>query len=272
MDTAVENVGQFTEVDHATESSWFIRFMDMANAVPEYAAIRECLARSLGDLHGRRVLDVGCGTGDDAREVARLVGDSGRVVGTDLSEAMISEARRRSELADPLPVTFDVEDMCHLSFPDGAFDGTRAKLVRQHCADLDRADDELMRVTRPGGRIAVFDYDFETLAVDHPDRAATRKIVHSWVDGHQYGWNGRQLVRRFAARGLKEPELTPYTVLLPFEFFRSSMEGRLAQDQESGNLGLTADELAAWWQPLRTAAAQGRFFASLTGFVLAGTR
>jgi hypothetical protein len=92
------------------------------------------------------------------------------------------------------------------------------------------------------------------------------------VDGHQHGWNGRQLARRFVDRGLSERELTPYTVLLPFDFFRSSMEGRLAQDQESGNLGLSADELDTWWKPLRVAAAEGRFFASLTGFVLTGTR
>ena len=45
---------------------------------------------------GRRVLDVGCGTGDDVREMAGLVGAAGLVVGIDNSQAMIAVARQRT--------------------------------------------------------------------------------------------------------------------------------------------------------------------------------
>lgn len=270
MTNAIGNVGEFAAVDGAANSCWFARFMDVANALPEYAAIRRGLADTMGELSGKTVLDVGCGTGDDAREMAALVGATGGVVGTDLSEAMIEEARLRAA-GSTLPVEFVLADLRQLHFEDGVFDATRAKLVRQHCANIDAADDELVRVTRPGGRIAVFDYDFETLAVDHPDRRTTREIVHCWVDGHQHGWNGRQLSRRFLDRGLGDVTVTPYTVLMPFDFFRAAMEGRLASARENGQLGLSADELTAWWQPLLVAQARGRFFASLTGFVLGAT-
>ena len=271
MTDTLGNVGEFTAVDTTADSSWFIHFMDRANALPEYVAVRRAMAAELGDLTGARVLEVGCGTGDDARELAALVGPAGRVVATDLSEAMVAEARQRSAGTD-LPVEFVPADMRALRVEDGQFDATRAKLVRQHCPDVEAADDELVRVTRPGGRIAIFDYDFETLAVDHPDRRTTREIVHSWVDGHQHGWIGRGLRRAFLDRGLRDVTITPYTVLMPFGFFQASMAGRLETARETGQLDLSAEALAGWWQPLREAERRGRFFASLTGYVLGATR
>ncbi|MCX4844620.1 methyltransferase domain-containing protein [Streptomyces sp. NBC_00893] len=266
------NVGEFTTVDSSDRSTWFIDFMDRANALPEYGDMRRGLAAALGDLKGKKVLEIGSGTGDDARGLAALVGDDGRVTGTDVSEAMVGEARRRSTEGPSLPVEFATEDMRRLSFADGHFDATTAKLVRQHCDDLDAADDELMRVTRRGGRLAIFDYDFDTLAVDHPDRTATRQAVHCFCDGHRNGWNGRALVGRFLDRGLNEVTVTPYTVRMPFAFFRPSLEGRLAEAQHSGELPWTQGQLADWWRPLIEAQERGRFFASLTGFVLGGTR
>lgn len=255
------SVGQFTKIDDTADASWFIRFMDVANAVPEYGSIRSSLVRALGPLTGRSVLDVGCGTGDDSRELA----DHGaHVVATDISDAMLAEARRRGG-----EVSFLSADVHALPFPDASFDGVRVKLVRQHSPDVDTADDELVRVLRPGGRLAVFDYDFETLALDHPDRAATRAIVRYWVDNHREGWSGRQLRRRFTARGLTEVSITPHTVQMPFGFFRSSMEGALAEAAASGAVDV---DPASWWRPLEEAEASGHFFAGLTGYVLGATR
>ncbi|MFC4858081.1 methyltransferase domain-containing protein [Actinophytocola glycyrrhizae] len=255
------SVGQFTTVDDTADASWFIRFMDVANAVPEYGEIRESLVGALGPLAGRDVLDVGCGTGDDARELAAL---GARVVATDISDAMLAEARRRGGA-----VRFVREDVHALSFPSASFDGVRVKLVRQHSPAIDTADDELVRVLRPGGRLAVFDYDFETLALDHPDRETTRAIVRYWVDNHREGWSGRQLRRRFASRGMTGLSITPHTVQMPFGFFRSSMEGTLTQAVRAG--AVPADP-ARWWRPLVEAEADGHFFASLTGYVLGATR
>jgi SAM-dependent methyltransferase len=271
MTVTTGDVGAFSGVDRTPDAGWFIAFMDAANTVPGYRMARAALAQILGDLQGARVLDVGSGTGDDARELATRVGAHGQVVGIDLSEAMVAEARRRSAGTD-LPTVFERADMTRLPYRDGSFDGVRAKLVRQHCHDLDAGDDELVRVLRPGGRVAVFDYDFETLTVDHPDREMTREIARCFADGHEHGWNGRRLRRDFAARGIKDVEITPHTVILPFRFFRQALEGQLERAQADGRLARSVDELGGWWEPLTSAAAAGDFFASLTGFVLGGTR
>ena len=70
---------------------------------------------ALGIRPGHSLLDVGCGTGDDALELARLAGPGGRAVGIDRSETVIAEARRRARRAD-LPAAFAVGDACALAF------------------------------------------------------------------------------------------------------------------------------------------------------------
>jgi len=271
MTATTGNVAQFTTVDRASDAAWFSTFMDTANALAEYARIRQTLADHLGDLLHKTVLDAGCGNGEDVFELAALVGRYGRVVGTDISEAMVAEARRRAEGRD-VPVAFRVDDVRRLSFDDETFSATRAKLVLMHLPDIGTAMAELVRVTRRGGRIAVFDYDFDTTTVDHPDQAVTREIVRCGSDGHPNNWAGRQMTRRFLELGLTDVRVTPHTVVMPFSFFHTSVGGRLATAQRDGTLGMSAGQLADWWRPLAEADARGRFFASLTGFAVSGTR
>jgi ubiquinone/menaquinone biosynthesis C-methylase UbiE len=258
------SVGQYATIDDTEDASWFIGFSDSVNAIPEYRGIRESLIRELGPLEGKHVLDVGCGPGDDTRELAALAGPSGRVVGVDLSETMLAEARRRGG-----PVEFIQDSVYALSFADASFDRVRTKLVRQHLPDIDAADDELVRVLRPGGRLAVFDLDFETLALDHPDRETTRAFLLFWVDHHKQGWCGRQMRRRFMSRGLTDVTITPHTMEMPYEFFHNAARGALAEAEAAGALNVSAEE---WWRPLAEAEAAGQFFATLTGYVLGATR
>ena len=225
--TATGNIKNFTTVDGAPDASWFIDFMDAANAQPEYRDINADLAAALGDLAGKTVLEVGCGTGDDAREIAGLVGPTGKVVATDLSATMVDEARKRSVGSD-LPIDFRIADLAGLDFPDGTFDGAWAKLVLMHTVDIETALDELVRVLRPGGRIAVYDIDFDTAIVDHPDVAATREVLRCYADGPRNNWSGRQLYRRMNKRNLTDITVSPTTVCHDFRLLPHAL-GRPAE-------------------------------------------
>jgi ubiquinone/menaquinone biosynthesis C-methylase UbiE len=118
------DVAGFTEVDQAPDVRFFVEFMDAGNAWPEVRALKAVVADELRLFPGARVLELGCGTGDDARALAALVAPDGKVVGIDASEAMIGVARERS--GDGAHLTeFALGDVRALDFPDGAFDACR---------------------------------------------------------------------------------------------------------------------------------------------------
>lgn len=185
---------------------------------------------------------------------------------------MLDEANRRGADSPDLPVEFRVGDLRALDLPDESFDATRAKMVLGHCEDVPAAVGELIRVTRVGGRVAAFEYDYETLFVDHPDPAATRAVVRCWADGHRNGWIGRQVARHFRERGLRDVAVSPYTVVMPFSFFWTAVGGNLTRAREAGTLDLSAAALDAWWDALLAAEEGGRFLGGQTGFLVAATR
>jgi ubiquinone/menaquinone biosynthesis C-methylase UbiE len=100
---------------------------------------------------GARVLDVATGTGHVALEAARTMCD---VTGIDYVPELVDVARRRAA-AEGLDVDFQVADAEALPFADGSFDAVLSAIGVMFTADHDRAAAELVRVTRPGGRIGL---------------------------------------------------------------------------------------------------------------------
>jgi len=101
------------------------------------------------------LLDVGCGPGSITVDLASRVG---RVVGVDLSEEVLEEARARAEGVSN--VSFAAADVYDLPFEDGTFDVVHAHQTLQHVADPVRALKEMRRVCRPGGIVAARDSDY----------------------------------------------------------------------------------------------------------------
>jgi demethylmenaquinone methyltransferase/2-methoxy-6-polyprenyl-1,4-benzoquinol methylase len=107
---------------------------------------------------GDRVLDVGCGTGELALLAARAAGRAGQVVGVDIAEGMLGVCRQKiagHPLADRL--RFLRADAQGLPFPDSSFDAVISGFMLRNVASLDRALAEMVRVLRPGGRLAVME-------------------------------------------------------------------------------------------------------------------
>jgi SAM-dependent methyltransferase len=102
----------------------FINFLAGARLVPSAQQQKRIMLELLALQPGGKVLDIGCGTGDDIRDLAQPVGSSGWCVGVDQNGAMIEEARKRSSGKNQ-PVEFHQGDSCALPFPEAPFDVTR---------------------------------------------------------------------------------------------------------------------------------------------------
>jgi ubiquinone/menaquinone biosynthesis C-methylase UbiE len=117
----------------------------------QLAAARSASFAAVSLTSGEQVLDVACGTGLLTFEAARLVGPAGRVVGTDLSGKMVETARRRA----PPNVTFQRMDAQKLDFPAAEFDAVLCGLGLMYVPDPAAALREMLRILRPGGRVAL---------------------------------------------------------------------------------------------------------------------
>jgi SAM-dependent methyltransferase len=268
-----ESVSGFSNVDRAADPGSFVRFLDTAGAQEQAQAFKRRTFELLEVKPGTRLLDVGCGLGDEVRALAQLVGSTGRVVGVDSSETMITEARKRAA-GEKLPIEYHVSDAHHLNFADNTFDGCRAERVFIHVENPRQTLAEMIRVTRSGGRIVVLDPDFETLVVDAADRELTRKILHFSCDSIvRNGWIGRQEPALFWTAQLTDIRVSAETRV----FTDYALALQLLRFQEHTGRAQAAGvvseaEAASWLGELEKASQEGHFFAAITFFFVSGRK
>jgi SAM-dependent methyltransferase len=113
---------------------------------------------SLGALRpGERVVDVGSGGGIDSLIAANMVGPSGRVIGVDMTPAMLAKARSSATAADLTNVEFREGFGESLPIEDGWADVVISNGVLNLMPDKDAALREMARVLKPGGRLQIGD-------------------------------------------------------------------------------------------------------------------
>lgn len=261
----------FTRVD---ENSAEIVGM-MAGVLERLAAlsaiqhVRRAARAAIGIRDGARVLDAGCGLGEEARELAGLAGPRGEVTGIDLSGALVAAARQRDNGSG---VRYAIGDIRSLDFPDASFDAVRSERVIQHVTDPDAAVAELLRVTVPGGRVCLIDTDWESLLVDGVPAEYFAEIKRLLLDkGVTLAPAGRRLrgllVRAGATAVTAEPFALPITdqamaaVISPI-FSRRALE----------MLNAPEDLTNSWFSALDEAIARDEFLAVLTMWVVTGTK
>jgi demethylmenaquinone methyltransferase/2-methoxy-6-polyprenyl-1,4-benzoquinol methylase len=124
---------------------------------------------------GDSALDVCCGTGDLALELAGRVASAGRVVGCDFSEPMLDLAREKAAASEAVNARFEWADALQLPYDAGRFDAVTVGFGVRNLADLDRGLREMARVLRPGGRLVV-------LEITQPSRPPLSTFYSLWFD------------------------------------------------------------------------------------------
>jgi arsenite methyltransferase len=135
--------------------------LDIINALPDEVLADFCGVGnpfSLGPLYpGDAVLDIGCGAGVDSLVAARLVGEGGRVVGVDVTPAMVERAQAYLARLGWPQVSFQLADAEALPFPDNDFDAVISNGVFNLTLNKAKALQEAHRVLKPGGRLVLAD-------------------------------------------------------------------------------------------------------------------
>ena len=119
---------------------------------------------------GGRALDVATGTGDLAIELARRVGETGTVIGSDFSQEMLARAR-----AKDATLTWEWADALELPYPDDHFDAATVGFGARNFSDLGRGIAEMARVVRPGGRVVI-------LEITTPTKPPLSTFFRVWFD------------------------------------------------------------------------------------------
>jgi arsenite methyltransferase len=259
---------RLNELDDPTVRS-IADILELRGRHPQQAAIRRAYLDALGELAGLRVLDVGCGTGVVARDLAGRVGPTGQVTGVDPTRVLIDVAESLRARHEAPNVLFAVEDGAALPFAGGAFDLTAAITVLCHLPERDRVLREMVRVTRPGGRVLIVDGEYAANQLFHPDLETTQKILAGWRAGSiDDPFLMRRIVGLVRAAGLEPEPLQGYVHVEAGQVDESTsfiwQWAMFAARQAVATAMVSESESERWVEQLRELSERSELFGSVT--------
>ena len=178
---------------------------------------------------GETVLDIGSGGGIDCFEAARRVGQTGRVIGVDMTDEMLAMARRNApivmaNLGYPVPnVEFRKGHAENLPVEDGSIDLIISNCVINLAPDKDKVFREMYRAIRPGGRFTISD-----IVADQPVPNYLIHDTEKWGDclsGALPAWDYLGGLVQAGFLGVHQMKFSPWSVIDGIHFFSLTLTG-----------------------------------------------
>jgi ubiquinone/menaquinone biosynthesis C-methylase UbiE len=237
---------------------------------PAFQRARRTMLAGLRLTPGMHVLDAGAGTGAALPDLVEIAGSGIRLTGVDPTDTFVALARKRAaELG--CDARYESGDVRALPYPDAAFDAAFCDKLLLHAGPADAALAELVRVTRPGGRIGAVEWcPFFLLSTSEPELAASlndalRQAVYDFMVS-------ANLARHFQAVGIQDVEthveLAQARHLGDHPFWRAFLIDQLPLFVHAGLLPETVAEALA--RDLEELDRRGVFFASVVVTAVVG--
>jgi SAM-dependent methyltransferase len=253
----------FANADQAPEPEKLIAFLEVADALPEFQAYKQRLRELLQLAPGQTVLDVGCGAGFEACRIAQKYPDVS-VVGLD-REAMIGLASHRAEELEVTVrwLTGRAED---IPLPAATVDACYTERVLKYLPEPAAAIAEMVRVLKPGGRIACFELDYAaTLLGGDPAMAgAVGEVLNASVSE---ACMGRRLPGLLHAAGLRELTYEMVAFSPPWVVHERTVSDPVREALRHKQL---PDAVLGWLEQQEAAASRGLFTVAFVGVLAAG--
>lgn len=185
------------------EAERLARYEEMFVFRPQH----EALLKPLQLEAGLRIADYGCGPGFLAMELARRVGDTGRVFGFDINADFVTRASRRSKAANLLQLEFTQLSGDMMPIADNSLDRLICKNVLEYVPDCVQTLAEQRRVLKPGGIIEIIDSDWGFVLVEPWVKSRTDEFFESARGAFNDFHIGRKLKRLLSAAGFQHVDV-----------------------------------------------------------------
>ena len=249
--------------------------LDPARSTPDVAEQRARARAIVSPRSGERGLDVGCGFGLLACELARDVGPTGRVTGVDAVPDMLAAcAERARHDAVTGRTEFRQADAEALPFAPGSFDFVTAMQVYEYVTDVERGLAEAHRVLKPHGRLAMLDTDWESCVWHTGDRDRTARVLRTWEQRFAHPHLPARLPELLRRVGftLKSVTLIPVVnIELSEQTYSAGMIDVVARFAANRG-GISEDEAVGWAEDVRSQGARGEYFFSLSRYLFLAER
>lgn len=259
----------WASIDSDANPEEFVEALDEEAAREDYIEIKLARHELMDVSTGDRILDAGCGQGVDLRLLASRVGSEAELIGVDISETVVEAARERTESTPN--IRFETDDVMDLKFSDDSFDAAQAERTLCHADDPKQALSEMVRVTRPGGRVGITEVDLGSHIMDTPTGHSVEDLIPHYAI-HKNPLIGRRMYRLMAETGLVDVDASLGAVHdLEFDFLN-----RAIRFDEWIDAMVEADEIARsaadeWLNGAQTASEDGQFFYGGMGVTVVGT-
>jgi ubiquinone/menaquinone biosynthesis C-methylase UbiE len=247
-------------------------FLEERALYPDTEELNQRLCELVAPKPGENILEVGSGSGVICRMLTSCLQPDGVVIGMDISSEMAITAHKYAMTAGyTRGIDFGAASAASLPFPETSFDCALAARLLLHAAYPGQVIREMKRLVKPGGRVVVMDWDFDSVTVDHPDKQTTRKILHWRNDNHGgNNWSGRQLWRQMNEAGLVNISVHPWVSVAHDDSYGLTQSLWRAAEVACMGSVISETERRDWVNELKNRIQLGTFFASIVYFIVMG--